>query len=229
MPKLAWSYSQLNDFESCPKKFQSKYILKEWPKEDDSPHLVKGRRIHEAMEKLVERVQECLGGGFDRAIYGEVHHMIPLIQKLVSSGGRIETEVQQSLTEQLHPTGWFDKNTWVRGIFDLIIWFDDHALVIDWKTGKPWPDNGQLALFAAFAMAMESDIKYVDTAYVYIDHKGKAEKKRYTREDFDALWQDFGDRSELIQIANESGNWEVKPSKMACKYCKANCEHAESR
>lgn len=225
---IPWSYSRLNDFETCPKMFHEKHILKSVPYDDTSPHLVKGRDYHEKLERAVKQVIRQGGGGFPKEIIG----VIPLIQDLVNHarGASDEplflTEQQRAMREDLKETGWFDKDVWVRVIWDwLIVPGDGTAVVIDWKTGKPWPDGGQLKLFAAAAMAAYPDIQQVDTAYVYVEHK-KVTKERYTREEYAQIWDEFGERSELIQLANESGNWPAKPTQMGCRWCKVKCEHA---
>jgi len=222
---MAWSFSRLNDFENCPKMFHSKYILKEWPKEDNSPHLIKGRRVHDKMEVALKKMQITLGGEYD----DEIFPMVPVLQKIVAhaqnNNGEIYTELQKALTDKLSACSWFDKQTWVRAIFDVLIMYKDSALVIDWKTGKPSEDKGQLALFAAVVMALYPKIQSVTTSYVFIDHN-KTVSKRFTRDQYEDLWHEFGDRAELIQIAVESGEWRATPNRRNCKWCKVReCEY----
>ena len=222
---IPWSYSRLNDFETCPKLFHEKHILKSIPYDDTSPHLIKGRDYHEKLERAVKQVIETGGGGFPK----EIHHMVPMIQNLVryargTGEAQFLTEQQRALTEDHKETGWFGDDVWVRVIWDwLILTNYGTAIVVDWKTGKPWPDGGQLKLFAGAAMACFPEIDVVSTAYVYVEHN-KVVKEQYFRADYDAIWDEFGERSELIQLANESGSWPAKPSQMACKFCKAKCE-----
>ena len=224
---IPWSFSRLNDFETCPKSFHEKHILKSVKFDNTSPHLIKGRDIHEKMERAVKQVIETGGGGFPK----EIHSTVPFIQNMVrfardtSDEPLFLTEQQRAMRENLSETSWFGKDVWVRVIWDWLIIADDKAIVIDWKTGKPWPDQGQLKLFAGAAMAAYPQVESVRTAYVYTEHK-KVTRESYEREEYNQIWDEFGERSELIQLANESGNWPAKPSTMGCRWCKVKCEHA---
>lgn len=92
------------------------------------------------------------------------------------------------------------------------------------NTGKNRGYSDQLKLYAGEAMHYWKDVEEVSTSYVFLDTKEK-EERTFTRDDFDDIWQDFGDRAERIQIANETGEWIAKPSSMACRFCPvAECD-----
>jgi hypothetical protein len=67
-------------------------------------------------------------------------------------------------------------------------------------------------------MHLWPEVDEVITSYIFVDSNQK-EEKTFTRDDYEHIWQDFGDRAERIQIANETGEWVAKPSSMACRFC----------
>jgi putative RecB family exonuclease len=52
-----YSHSRLSSFESCPRKFQYRYLLK-LPSDTESIEAFAGKRVHEVLERLYKAVQE---------------------------------------------------------------------------------------------------------------------------------------------------------------------------
>ena len=52
-----YSHSRLSSFESCPKKFEYRYILK-LPSDTESIEAFAGKRVHEVLERLYKAAQE---------------------------------------------------------------------------------------------------------------------------------------------------------------------------
>lgn len=219
--KIAWSHTRLSDFEQCPKMFHHKNILKDVPK-PSGEHLIRGRDVHKHLENAVK--------GTD-ALPPHLHHCQQLIDGLVANSDEVHAEVQYTLTEGLAETTWFSKTAWVRMAWDVIALKDRVAHVWDWKTGKVKDNHSQLALFAAGVMRKYTWIDEVKTTYIWVDHK-KSTSKSFpnTPAVFNGLWQDFSERSECIQLANEAGNWPAIKNKY-CHWCPCGphqCEYRES-
>lgn len=239
MIQIAWSWSRLNDFESCPQKFFHKYILKDCYKEEYVPHLEKGKFYHLGMELM-------LRDGFDSAMQGLVadtrdkQQWLPDVQRVMVSlkpmveamrkAPIYEAEKQIAYDIRMNKVSWFSKQAWCRVIYDAVaVWPGEKAFVLDWKTGKFKPQvTGQLKLFGGSAL-VEYDVPVVDTAYVWLEHK-KTTPAVYRRPDRDPIWNEFGDRSNLIQLAVQSGNWPCKPSPL-CNWCPVGpdqCQHKKA-
>ena len=141
--------------------------------------------------------------------------------------GKVTAETKYSLTETLHPTEWFGKDAWCRGIIDLMICNDDKALVLDWKTGKVKPDSDQLKLFAAFVFHTHPDINTVSTGFIWLK-EGRITKEKYERSDLSDIWKGFLPRVRRVEMAFEEDKWEAKPSGLCRNWCpvgKQNCGH----
>lgn len=195
--------------------FQGKYVLKDFPKESfDSPHLIRGKDVHKELEDAVVK---------GTPIHKSRSFLQPLIDSL-RGHSLIEAELQVCFDANKRMKSWFDKNAWCRMIFDVIATNDKESIItIDWKTGKVRRDSkDQLKLFTAGLFEKFPRATKVLTAYVWVDHPTEPPTwVEYTRDQKDDIWLEFGDRAELIQIANESGNWLEKPS-FLCMFCPAN-------
>ena len=218
--KIPWSWSRLALFEKCPKQFYHTNIVKDVVKPDNKV-FERGIRIHKKLEDAVKFKDTTLLAGDP-----EVERMIPLINGLLNSGFQeMHAELELAWDISMRPTSWFGErgkphtwNQWLRCGYDFAGIRDDVAVIWDWKTGKNWGYTDQLKLFAATAFVKWPQVQKVKTAYVYVDQK-ESSPKTFHRSSFDQMWNDFGNRQELIQMANESGNWEPKPSNMNCKWC----------
>jgi len=168
-----------------------------------------------------------------------LNFLFPLLTKLRESL-ELDVEGDKALDANLNPVSWFDSDNerrglapvWMRCIIDVFaMTTPQSAVMIDWKSGKVFQKVDQLRLCAGVGFALKPELQEILTAYFWLDHPtAKPLIARYTRNDFDDIWQEFGDRAELIQLALESGQWLAQPSKFNCTYCEASttqCEHKE--
>jgi hypothetical protein len=205
---IAWSWSRLDCFEACPKQFYHKNILKDIPFEQNEA-MRRGERIHKHFEN-------ALNGS---KIHAEIRNLTPLIEKL----NKIQwdeklIEAENAYDQDLKKQAWFGKRVWVRIKQDFMARKGKKAVAYDLKTGKNRGYTDQLKLYAGDALHRWPEVEEVRTAYIYSDSNQKCEKV-WTRDDYEHIWQDFGDRAERIQICNEAGVWEPKPSNSACRFC----------
>lgn len=241
MPKqIAWSWSRLDCFEQCPRKFQGTYILKDFPATDfEAPHFAKGKAAHWLMEEhfktgcdlknTVYKVLDDRGRGsytFDgsMSVVGKFDFDFRFLQHFcdtINKATQVIPELQVTFDVRMNEVTWYDKRAWCRVVFDLLIIVGDFALVIDWKTGKVKRYSDQLKLFAGAVMTKYPQVKKVLTSYIWLDHPNQAPVwKEFTHVDKEGIWLEFGDRAELIQLANESGQWPAKKN-MFCNWCNA--------
>lgn len=205
---IAWSWSRLDTFEACPLQFYHKNILKSVPFEQNDAQ-IRGERIHKHLEMALAT------GKLDP----EVAHMQPFIDQLRRI--RFDEQVIEAdfaLNKRMESVGWFDKSVWVRIKQDFLGCYGNRAIAIDWKTGKNRGYSDQLKLYAGYALHIWPQVEQVATSYIFVDSNEK-ETKVFTRADYTHIWNEFGDRAERIQIANEQGEWPAKPSAMACRFC----------
>lgn len=211
MPLIAWSWSRLDCFEKCPKQFYEKNISKS-VKFEQTPQMERGSRIHDSLEAALKGTQ----------LPPELNHVTPIIAAIKAvSWDTTDVEVELAYRQDMSRTRWFAKDVWLRVKHDFVGVVGDRAVVYDWKTGKNYGYTDQLKLYAGEVFHRYPNVTEVNTAYVYVDAKDKCAQK-WTRDQYNEIWDDFGERAELIQIANQNGDWPPKPSKFNCKWCPVN-------
>ena len=192
-----------------PYQFHAKNILKSVPFVTN-PAMERGKRLHDQMEAAL------LGG----PVHNEIANMTPIVNAIRSREWDVlDIESENAIRKDMSETTWWDtKTTWCRIKMDFTGIQGSTAVNMDWKTGKKYGYTDQLKLYAGYVMHKWPQVQTVDTGYVYTDHNDK-ETKLWHRKDYNSIWDDFGERSELIQIANQSGNWMPKPSRFNCTWC----------
>ncbi len=228
--KWALSWSRLSDFQQCPRKFQHKYVLKtpNFTIQEDSPHLLRGTNVHAALEKYIILLND---GKTDipPSSLPEVESTKPLIQSFVKHYPSVMPEQQVSVRQDWKQTGWFDKDSYYRAIYDLVALSSTNAIIGDFKTGKfkDYSEDGpgQLELSATIGLNMWPDIPKVDTMYIYVDHKKTISRSFTQAEDKERLTVHF---TEMHEIVNAEVNFDPKSNEF-CKWCpatKLQCQYS---
>lgn len=204
----AWSYSSLNAFETCPRRYRLTRIDKSVV-EGTTEALTHGNAVHKAIEESIKGIAEL------PETYAKYQ---PMVAKVVSSPGEHHAELKFGLTKQLRPTGFFSPDVWVRGVLDFVSVRDKSAVVLDWKTGKPKPDNDQLTLFAGATFAMFPAVDTVRTGYAWLAHN-KLDSEVFRRPQAEQIWGGFRKRVAVIELAAATGDYPPKPSGLCRKHC----------
>lgn len=194
MPKPAtplvesWSYSRYADYKQCPLKFKLKHIDK--LKEPGSPAMQRGNTIHGIAESFV-------------GIRPDVKAKVPAELSNVAAEAKYLrendaiVEVAWGFTAAWAWTGregWFGSDVWLRAKADAHVLYDDNtALLIDWKTGKKYETNEeQVELFALAAFMRYPALTDVDTRLWYTDIADDNEVRReYSRKDAARIQKDW--------------------------------------
>lgn len=214
MAKFSWSYTRLRDWENCARAYEWRHIKRNVEPETDD--LRWGNAVHSALADRAKGVP--LPGAMEQfEKYGDA------IDRAREAGMTPTAETQYALTRQLKKTEWMAPDVYVRAILDLTLVKDDHALIVDWKTGKKRDDDTQLKLFAGFAFALWP-LRTVETRYVWL--KGAPPSvKTYTREDSPWIWSDLLPRAERMEKGIELKQFDPRPSGL-CAWCPVKtCEH----
>lgn len=214
---VAWSYSALTSFETCPRRYYLTKVTKQVV-EPPTEATTWGNSVHKALElRLTQR----------KPLPDGMQQFEPFVVSIVGKGGKIEAETRLALTRNLVPTSFFAKDVWVRGITDVTVEKNGKLFVGDWKTGKPDPDSAQLRLSAAMVMAQKPHINMVVNAFVWLK-TGEITAQQFTRVNIPEIWQEFAPRVRRLEIAYEENKFPPKPSGLCRKWCpvgKALCEH----
>jgi hypothetical protein len=216
MKQVTWSYSALNAFETCPKRYQLTRVTKEVV-EPQTEATIWGNKVHTALEHYAKQ---------GKALPDNLQNCKRYIDKVKAKKGKLIVEERMALTKEFRPTKWMAKDVWVRGIIDLGVVGSKQALLLDWKTGKHRPDSNQLMLFAAFAFAYYPWIESVTTGFIWLKDS-KFDKETFTRDQVTEIWNEFIPRVQRIEHAFDQDKWIAKPSGLCKNWCpvgRSRCE-----
>ena len=221
---IALSWSRVSDWLQCARKFQLKYVVKGFPKEDASKsvHLVKGAEMHKQLENYV---YDRLNGanGAEKPFSPACRDTLPMIDKIMSAFPTVRPESQFALNADWKPVEWFASDAAWRVIMDLSAISDKSALIIDWKTGKVQNydvgEPGQLHLSGAMAMDL-FDVDIVTVFYAFIEHKVKKPESGLVlsrNEDYKPIRGYF---TQILEKVNSEKEWKPTVNQF-CNYCPA--------
>lgn len=159
----AWSYSRYADYELCPARFKYKHIDR--LPDPGGPAMVRGSEIHKEGENYLK-----VGGkGKGPAVPKTYAHFKGEMEQL----RKLEPMVEQQwgFTADWTPTGWFGRDTWLRVVCDVAVYYDDDTLdIIDFKTGKKYGTNeDQIELFSMGGFAKFPEVEHVTARLWYLD------------------------------------------------------------
>jgi len=152
-----YSFSKMNTFNQCNRKFKYQVIDKVKPEKTDTTALRKGVEIHKVLEKYpvvpdsVSKQNLEIANTFINSELGRYYFNLNNTR-----------EVKFGLDNTLTP-GEYSKTSLFRGFIDFVCIKDDMLILVDWKTGKlketKYQDFTQLLLYAVYFFLKYSMIK----------------------------------------------------------------------
>jgi len=215
----AWSYSSIKTFESCPKKYYHLKVLKD-VKDTGSEATIYGQQVHTAAEKYIKN-------GVD--IPEKFAYIRGVVERLGEKEGEKHTEFRMGVKKTgdgYAPCGFFDKDTWWRGIADLVIVSGDTAYSIDYKTSKnaKYADTKQLDLVAAALFVYFPEVKKVRSALIFLVSNEVIKKDHYV-EDMARYFGVFDTTLDRLEMAEKTDVWNAVTGPL-CRFCPVvSCEH----
>lgn len=208
----AFTYSQLDTFTNCPRKFYFTKVTREVV-EPPTIHTEWGTEVHTAMELAVR----------DGAPLPEkMVRWQKIADKFRAAPGEKLVEYKFALDRNMRPHDW--DGAWTRGIADLTVLHNTSAVVADWKTGKRKPSD-QLSLYAAYIFAHYERVQTVTTSFVWLK-ENKLDNETFTRDRVGEIWQNLMPRITRLERAYEKNLWPAKPSGL-CPWCPLGRERCE--
>lgn len=209
------TFSKLDNFETCPRQYEARYVLKNVPFVPSDESLY-GDRFHKAMEERL-CFGDCLPNEFK-----DYEDIIDGISKLFD--GDKYCELQLAMREDGSPCGYNDPDYFVRGNVDHVVIDRSKAWAFDWKTGKV-KRTDQLTLMALLVLANFPEVQYVRTSFVFFRYD-EVIKEIVLRKQFSELWAEFKFRMKAVEIAVQQNKFIPKPSGLCRKWCPVKtCEH----
>lgn len=208
--QTAWSYSRLDGFETCPKKFWHLNVRKDVPFEETEA-MRYGKLVHKALEHRV---------GKNKPLPLNMRYLEKYAAALSGATGEKLTEQQLAIDASFEPCDWFSKETWCRAIVDLAIVNGPKAVIFDYKTGKIKDDFTQLRLAAVLLMLHMPEIQKVDLAYLWTKEKKITRyESTLTRDDIKNVVLELMPRIKKYERAHRTESFPARPGFLCKKYC----------
>lgn len=203
----AWTFSQLEKFETCPRQFYHVRVKRDIV-EPPTEHTIWGERVHTAMENRVLHGTPLPEG---------MEQWEGVAGKLCMLPGEKHAEIKMSIDKNFKPVEWRSKESWSRGIADLLVIHGKKAATFDYKTGKR-KTSEQLHLYAGYTFATYPEVEEVETAFIWLKEK-KIDRAVIQREDAHKIWQSFVPRVRKLESAYERDAWPARPSGLCRGWC----------
>jgi len=207
----AWTFSQLEKFETCPKQFYHVRVAKDII-EPQTEATLWGSKVHTAMEDRI-RDGTPLPEGMEQ--------WEGFAKQIRALSGEELAEEKMALDKSFQPTDW--NNAWTRGIADMLIVDGTKAAALDYKTGKRKLTH-QLMLYAAYTFAYYPKVETVMTGFVWLRDK-KIDREKFVRADIPMIWGTFLPKVRKLEAAYEKDKWMARPSGLCNGWCPVkSCE-----
>lgn len=216
---VQWAYSTLKTFQTCPRQYLHKYVLKDI---SDPPGeaAAYGKVVHKAIEDYLQGKTSLLPAM-------DLHKFMPIIDAVKQWKGDFYVEHKMALDVNFVPCDFFDPEYFVRGVVDLAVVKGRTANVLDWKTGKSakYADLKQLELMSLLIFKHFPDVERTKAGLVFLI-PDKIVKAEYHRKDEKVAWSRWMYEVSRIQSAKDTGNWGPNPNNLCRNYCPVmSCEH----
>ncbi len=203
-----YSHSSLAVFETCPRQFEHKYILKD-VKEAETEAAMWGNKVHKELENF------AVDG---TPVKSEICKYGARIVSSTSGWGHRFAEHKFGLTEQFKPTGFFSDDVMLRGVIDYGAVQGNKALLVDYKTGKRKDDFNQMTIFTVAAFSEFEHVDTVKAAYVWLKFNEVSEQV-FTRSMLPDLKEAVVERVDIVRQHVAAGNFPMKPSGLCRGWC----------
>lgn len=214
---FSWSHTALKQFETCPRQYAEVRFYKS-VKEEENEATLWGNRVHKEFEECISKP--------GRKMPPELAMYQPIVDKILSYPGKVYAEQKLAVTNQWTPTGWFAKDTWCRGIVDVLIVDGHKARMLDFKTGKQKDDLDQLRLFSALVFANFPHVSEIKAANLWLKNKTLAPKDfTVTLYEFDTITRMYDKAVSVVEEACQTELFQPKQSGLCKQWCPVvSCE-----
>jgi hypothetical protein len=203
------SYSRINSFKECPRRFNEMSIAKSipWVQSDAQRQ---GEVIHKMLSARVSGNVPLPPG------YG---YLEPICASIIAAPGQTFTDLQLTFTKDLEQCGAKDWNrAWLRMELDVAKFRLPTVWAGDYKTGKRFFDELQLEMYAAGVFQAFPDVETVATSFLWLQEKGFDKPTTYERAQSPEIWRKIKSYSLAIEEAKAANVWPPRPNRF-CRSC----------
>jgi CRISPR/Cas system-associated exonuclease Cas4 (RecB family) len=220
---VAFSFSRLDSYETCPKKYWAISVGKT-VRDEGNEHTHYGEEVHKAFANYFK----------GKPLPLHLRHLEPALLPIRSAPGVKIIEQKLAINAEYEGCDWFAKDTYCRVISDLTILNGTKAVLFDWKTGKMKDDFLQLRLAGAVILLLAPEIESAQLVYYWTKNKKFTRDKNddgslklLTRDDIPKVFDSLAPRLQRYQDAHAREEFPARPSYI-CRYCPVlTCQHNE--
>jgi hypothetical protein len=212
----AWTYTNLSDFENCPKKYYHKHVAKDLPKDPPTSAMTWGIDVHDSLER---RIRD------NKPLPATMVQFEPFAQAVLKSP-MYNVEIKVAVDSEGKACDFFAPNVAGRGKIDALLWGTDRAVMLDWKTGGVREDPFELDVFCYLGSKSHSFIKHWRGHYVWL----KDMKTGKPHELSPARGEDVvNSRLERLALNAKENHFPANPNGL-CGWCPVkSCPHNRSK
>lgn len=209
---IKFSFSSIKTWKNCPRQFEETYLQRRFKKEP-TPEMQHGLDQHKVLQKALENKEP-----------EPPVRNVPLKFWWFLVQKKAQAEQKLAITRLGIPNDFFGKETWLRGVLDVLLVLQDYpvpidkrnAIVVDWKTGSSrYPDELQGKVSAAL---LKDKVDHVYFILSFIKDGTHFPYYFHTR----TAWQELLTLTKTIEEAQE---YPPRPSGL-CRFCPVtSCEY----
>ena len=217
---VAFSFSRLDSYETCPKKYWAISVGKT-VKDTGNEHTQYGEEVHKAFANYFAK---------NASLPLHLRHLQSYLSPIKGAPGGKIVEQKLAINANYEGCDWFAKDAYCRVISDLTIINDTKAVLFDWKTGKMKDDFLQLRLAGAVILLLAEEVESAQLVYFWTKNKKfTRDEKPLTRADIPKVFDSLAPRLQRYQDAHAREEFPARPSYL-CRYCPVtSCQHNEVR
>jgi RecB family exonuclease len=218
LPNVTASYSALDAFETCPRKYEASNFLKTVPFVT-SEAMARGNRVHKFMEDYVKEGTPVPAG---------LTKLKSLVDKITPRATEVHAEQQIAINYDLKQVGYFAGDVAWRAKLDLTVLHPPGMIVVDYKTSsEPRETIDQLEMNILMAFVRYPDIERARGIFAYTDHKDR--HRDIARTDIPRIVDGIYPRLERLRLAQERRDFPPTPCYL-CKFCPVKkCQFNKSK
>lgn len=209
MSSFTWSFSRLDNFETCAKKYYE-YSVAKSVKDDSTENIDWGNQVHDALRDALKKVAPL------PEIMKPYQHWV---DRVLDGPGDLLVEQKYALDQNLSPCPYFAPVVWYRGIADAVRIHGPVGLAIDWKTGKKKDNSVQLGLMALCLFQHFAQLKVVRTEFIWLQSDDTTPVV-FRREEMAAFVATLLPRVQKLEWAHKNMTFAPNPSGLCVRYCK---------
>lgn len=205
---FAWSFSKIDAFEGCPKRYYE-YSVAKSVKDTDTSNMDWGNKVHDAMRDSLK---------FNKPLPEDMAPYQKWADRVLAGPGELFVEQKYGLTKDFSPCAYFAPIVWYRGIADAVRIWDNVGLAIDWKTGKKKDGKIQLGLMALCLFQYYPKMQVVRTEYIWLNEDDTTTEV-FKRSDMPHLITELMPRVDALEWAHKNMTFPPKPSGICVRWC----------